>query len=61
MADVGTVREIVERLNSEGIKLSEYGLRILIKSGVIPAAKVGKRKILVNYQNVIRYLQQEAD
>lgn len=58
MADVVTVREAVARAKAEGLPLSEYSLRILLKTGAIPARIVGQgKKYLLYYPNLVRYLQ----
>lgn len=50
-------REIVRRLQEEGIGgLTEYTLYRLLKSGAIPARKPG-RCYIVSYNNVLSYLR----
>lgn len=56
MPDVLTIREAVIRCKAEGLPVSEYTLRGWIKTGVIPARKVG-RKALLFYPNLVRYIQ----
>lgn len=58
MANVVTIREAVQRAKSDGIPVSEYTLRLWVKSGAIPVRKVGQ-KVLLYYPNLIRYLQCE--
>lgn len=55
MADVLTVREAVQRSKADGIPVSEYALRRIIKGGGIPVRRVGQ-KALVYYPNLVRYL-----
>lgn len=55
MADILTVREAVCRAKSEGYPVSEYSLRIWIRSGEVPSRNAG-RKILLYYPNLIDYL-----
>lgn len=55
MADVLTVREAVRRSKADGIPVSEYALRRIIKGGDIPVRRVGQ-KALVYYPNLVRYL-----
>ena len=55
MADILSVREAVLRAKAEGMPVSEYTLRRLIKSGEIPVRRVGQT-ILIFYPNLIRYL-----
>ena len=61
MPNVVTVREAVQRAKQEGLPVSEYTLRHLIKTGAIPVRKVGKAgtKILLFYPNLVRYMQCE--
>lgn len=55
MADVLTVREAVNRSKAEGMPVSEYTLRRMIKNGLVPVRQVGK-KMLLYYPNLVRYL-----
>lgn len=55
MPDVLTVREAVLRSKSEGMPVSEYTLRRLVKSGKVPVRQVGS-KVLIYYPNLVRYL-----
>ena len=56
MADVVTIRQAVERLKTDGLPLSEYALRTLIKRGAIPVRYAGQ-KALIFYPNVMAYLK----
>ena len=56
MADILTIREAVQRAKTDGIPISEYALRIWVRTGAIPARKVGQ-KVLLFYPNLVRYLQ----
>lgn len=58
MPDVVTIREAVQRAKSDGLPVSEHALRRWIKTGAIPARKVGQ-KALIFYPNLVRYLQCE--
>ena len=58
MANVVTIREAVQRAKSDGLPVSEYTLRLWVKSGAIPVRKIGQ-KVLLYYPNLIRYLQCE--
>lgn len=51
-----TTRETVDRLREDGYRISEYALRNWIRTGVIPARKIGK-KFLIYYPNVLSFLQ----
>lgn len=55
MAEVMTVRAIVQRTKEDNIPISEYALRLWVKQGVIPARKAG-RKLLIYYPNVVNYV-----
>ena len=55
MPDVLSIRETVQRAKAEGLPISEYTLRRLIRSGEIPIRRVGQT-ILLYYPNLIRYL-----
>ena len=55
MVQVGTIREIHERLLNEGYNISAYRLRLWVKQGVLPAVQVGV-KSLISYQNVLKIL-----
>jgi len=58
MAEVVTIREAVQRSKADGLPVSEYTLRQWVKSGALPARKVGQ-KVLLFYPNLVRYLQCE--
>lgn len=51
----GFPRTIVEWAQEDGIPLSEYGLRLLLRQGKIPVRKIGTKN-LVYYKNVVDYL-----
>lgn len=55
MADVVTIREAVQRSKAEGLPVSEYTLRRIIRSGKVPIRQVGQ-KMLLYYPNLVRYL-----
>lgn len=56
MANMVTIRQALPRLSEDGMPMSEYSLRLLIKRGAIPVRYVGK-KALIFYPNIISYLQ----
>lgn len=58
MGNVMTVRGAVARAKEEGLPVSEYTLRIWIKSGFIPIRRAGCKQ-LIYYPNLVRYLQCE--
>ena len=55
MADVLTIKEAVQRSKAEGIPVSEYTLRRIIKSGRVPIRRVGQKTLLF-YPNLVRFL-----
>ena len=59
MPDVLTVREAVRRSKTEGMPISEYTLRKVVKSGKVPVRQVGS-KVLIYYPNLVRYLTCES-
>ena len=52
---VGSIREIQERLVREGYKISQYTLRIWVKQGKLPVVYTGT-KALLSYDKVILLL-----
>lgn len=51
----GFPRTIVKWAEEDGIPLTEYGLRLLIRQGKIPVRRIGAKQ-LVYYKNVVDYL-----
>lgn len=61
MPDVLTIREAVQRAKADGMKISEYTLRLWTKTGEIPTRRAG-RKVLIYFPLLVRYLQcQDGD
>ena len=56
MKNMLSVREALKRAKEEGISVSEYTLRIWIKSGEIPHVVAGRNKILIFYPNLVHYV-----
>lgn len=56
MADMLKTRPCVKRAQSEGFQISEYALRQWIRTGAIPARKIGN-SFLIYYPNLVRFLQ----
>lgn len=52
---VGTIRQIHQRLQAEGFLVSEYALRQWVKSGKLSAVFVGN-KALISYGKVLEIL-----
>ena len=55
--DTATVAETHRRLLAEGHNISENALRGLIRQGILPAVKIG-RKSLLYYPNVLKLLME---
>ena len=56
MPNVVTIRECVQRAKADGLPVSEYTLRQWVRTGAIPARKVGT-KALIYYPNLVSFLQ----
>lgn len=56
MPDVLTIREAVQRAKGDGLPISEYSLRLWVRTGAVPTRKVGQKALLF-YPNLVRYLQ----
>ena len=56
MPNMLTIRQAVTRLKDEGLPITEYSLRVLVKQGKLPVRFVGKRALLY-YPNIITYFQ----
>lgn len=56
MSDMLTIRETVQRTKTEGIPISEHALRQWVRTGAVPARRIG-RKALIYYPNLVKYLQ----
>ena len=57
-SDIGTVPQHAKRAKAEGIPISEYTLRRLIKQGIIPARYIGQKPVF-SYSALLRYLSCE--
>lgn len=57
-SDINTVPKLAQRAKAEGLPISEYTIRRLIKSGAIPARYVGP-KPLASYSAIVRYFSCE--
>ena len=55
MPNVVTIREAVQRAKADGLPVSEYTIRQWVRSGALPARKVGQ-KALIFYPNLVRFL-----
>lgn len=56
MPDVVTIREAVQRAKADGLPVTEYSVRRWVRTGAVPARKVGQ-KALIFYPNLVRFLQ----
>lgn len=56
MPNMLTIRQVVARLKADGLPLSEYALRLLVKRGAIPVRYAGQ-KALIFYPNVLEFLK----
>ena len=56
MAQMVTIREAIPRLKSDGLEISEYSLRTFVKTGKIPARKIGSKQLLF-YPNIVSFLE----
>ena len=55
LSDIGTVPQHAKRAKAEGIPISEYTIRRLIKQGTIPARYIGNKPVF-SYAALMRYL-----
>lgn len=58
MPNVLTIREAVQRAKADGLSVTEYSVRRWVRTGAVPARKVGQ-KALIFYPNLVRFLQCE--
>lgn len=56
MPDVVTIREAVQQAKADGLPVTEYSVRRWVRTGAVPARKVGQ-KALIFYPNLVRFLQ----
>ena len=53
--NIGTIPEIVKWAQADGLPLTSYGLRLLIRQGKIPVRRIGAKQ-LVPYNAVRDFL-----
>lgn len=53
-SDIGTVPRLAQRAKADGLPVSEYTIRRLIKQGLLPARYIGT-KPLASYSALVRY------
>lgn len=56
MPDMLNIKETARRGTAEGMPISEYSLRRLVKTGALPARYIG-RKILIYYPSFVAFMQ----
>lgn len=56
MPNMVTIRQAVIRLKTDGLPVTEYTLRMLVKRGSIPVRYVGQKALLF-YPNIVSYFQ----
>jgi len=52
---VGSIRQVHRRLKADGYNVSEYALRLWVKTGELPSRRIGN-KFLVSYNNAVAIL-----
>lgn len=57
-SDINTVPKLAQRAKAEGLPISEYTIRRLIKTGAIPARYIGLKQ-LASYSAIVRYFMCE--
>ena len=57
-SDINTVPKLAKRAKADGLPISEYTIRRLIKKGLIPARYIGQ-KPLASYSAIFRYFSCE--
>lgn len=57
-SDINTVPKLAQRAKAEGLPISEYTIRRLIKTGAIRARYIGP-KPLASYSAIVRYFSCE--
>ena len=58
MSDIGTVPQHAKRAKEDGVPVSAYTIRRLIKEGIIPARYIGTKPVF-SYTALIKYLSCE--
>lgn len=56
--DINTVPKLAQRAKAEGLPISEYTIRRLIKQGLIPARYIGPKPV-ASYSALVRYFSCE--
>ena len=58
LSDINTVPKLARRAKADGLPISEYTIRRLIKTGTIPARYIGPKPV-VSYSALVRYFSCE--
>lgn len=56
--DINTVPKLAKRAKADGLPISEYTIRRLIKTGVLPARYIGPKPV-ASYSALVRYFSCE--
>jgi hypothetical protein len=54
-SDINTIPKLAQRAKADGLPVSEYTIRRLIREGTLPARYVGP-KAIASYSALVRYL-----
>ena len=57
-SDINTVPKLAQRAKADGLPISEYTIRRLIKTGAIPARYIGPKPV-ASYSALVRYFSCE--
>lgn len=58
LSDICTIPQCAQRCKEEGIPVSAYTIRKLVKQGIIPARYIGPKPVF-SYSALLRYLSCE--
>ena len=53
-SDINTIPKLAQRAKAEGLPVSEYTIRRLIRQGILPARYIGV-KAVASYSALVRY------
>lgn len=57
-SDINTVPKLAQRAKADGLPISEYTIRRLIKTGALPARYIGPKPV-ASYSALVRYFSCE--
>lgn len=52
--DIGTIPKLAQRAKADGLPVSEYTIRRLVRQGILPARYIGP-KAVASYSALVRY------